>query len=184
MWVEKFDPTGVREPRPTRENRYVEIGPSSPGMAGIWGNLTVIEGAALDDRLEEVAGSVCRDDPRSHAQRRADALIALSNQQTRLECGCGAPDCPATGAATEKPLGAVVIHVLADQASLDRGSPAPGYLPGFGAVPAPLLRELAATARLTPLPLPAPVAEPGYRPSAGQAEFVRWRDLTCRFPGL
>ncbi len=182
MWVEKFDPTGVREPRPTRENRYVEIGPSSPGMAGIWGNLTVIEGAALDDRLDQVAGSVCRDDPRSHAQRRADALIALSNQQTRLQCGCGAPDCPATGA--EKPLGAVVIHVLADQASLTGGSAAPGYLPGFGAVPAPLLRELAGTARLNPLPLPAPVAEPGYRPSAGQAEFVRWRDLTCRFPGL
>ena len=186
MWVEKFDPAGVREPRPTRENRYVEIGPSSPGMAGIWGNLTVVEGAALDDRLDQVATSVCRDDPRSHAQRRADALIALANQQSRLECGCAAPDCPATGAgaATEKPSGAVVIHVLADQASLDGGSPAPGYLPGFGAVPAPLLRELAATARLTPVPLPAPVAEPGYRPSAGQAEFVRWRDLTCRFPGL
>ena len=185
MWVEKFDPAGVREPRPTRENRYVEIGPSSPGMAGIWGNLTVVEGAPLDDRLDQVATSVCRDDPRSHAQRRADALIALANQQSRLECGCAAPDCPATGAgaATEKPLGAVVIHVLADQASLDGGSPAPGYLPGFGAVPAPLLRELAATARLTPVPLPAPVAEPGYRPSAGQAEFVRWRDLTCRFPG-
>ena len=34
MWVEKFDPAGVREPRPPRDNRYVEIGPSSPGMAG------------------------------------------------------------------------------------------------------------------------------------------------------
>ncbi len=183
MWVEKFDPTGVREPRPARENRYVEIGPSSPGMAGIWGNLAVTEGAALDDRLEEVAGTVCRDDPRSRAQRRADALIALTSQQTRLACGCGSPDCPATGAATEKPLAAVVIHLLAERASLDRASPAPGYLPGFGAVPAPLLRELAGTATLTPVPLPAPVAEPGYRPSAGQAEFVRWRDLTCRFPG-
>jgi hypothetical protein len=33
MWVEKFDQAGVREPRPNRENRYVEIGPSStPGM--------------------------------------------------------------------------------------------------------------------------------------------------------
>ena len=77
----------------------------------------------------------------------------------------------------------MVIHVLAEQASLTGGSAAPGYLPGFGAVPAPLLRELAATAGLTPVPLPAPVAEPGYRPSAGQADFVRWRDLTCRFPG-
>ncbi len=44
MWVEKSDPAGVRGPRPTRENRYVVIGPSSPGMAGIWGNLTVTAG--------------------------------------------------------------------------------------------------------------------------------------------
>ncbi|WP_396902190.1 HNH endonuclease signature motif containing protein, partial [Mycolicibacterium sp.] len=26
-------------------------------------------------------------------------------------------------------------------------------------------------------------AEPGYRPSAALSEFIRWRDLTCRFPG-
>ena len=26
-WVERFDPCGVREPRPTCENRYVETGP-------------------------------------------------------------------------------------------------------------------------------------------------------------
>ena len=28
MWVEKFDPAGIREPHPTREARYVEIGPT------------------------------------------------------------------------------------------------------------------------------------------------------------
>ncbi|MGV0816245.1 HNH endonuclease, partial [Mycolicibacterium boenickei] len=26
-------------------------------------------------------------------------------------------------------------------------------------------------------------AEPGYRPSVALSEFIRWRDLTCRFPG-
>jgi hypothetical protein len=25
--------------------------------------------------------------------------------------------------------------------------------------------------------------DPGYRPSAKNAEFIRWRDLTCRWPG-
>ena len=45
MWVERFDPCGAREPRPTCENRYVEIGPaSSPGMAGIWGQLPADRG--------------------------------------------------------------------------------------------------------------------------------------------
>ncbi|MDT5047515.1 MAG: hypothetical protein QOG75_3389 [Mycobacterium sp.] len=57
------------------------------------------------------------------------------------------------------------------------------YLPGFGAVPAPMLRELAATAKLKPVPLPPPICEPGYRPSTALSEFVRCRDLTCRFPG-
>jgi Domain of unknown function (DUF222) len=36
MWVEKFDPTGVREPRPLRDERHVVIGPDGAGMAGIW----------------------------------------------------------------------------------------------------------------------------------------------------
>ncbi len=182
MWVEKFDPTGVREPRPTREDRYVEVGPSSPGMAGIWGTVSLTEGAALDARLDEVAATVCRDDPRTARQRRADALCALAAGQGRLACGCGSRDCPAAGG-QEKPLGQVVIQVLAEQATLSGESQAPGYLPGLGAVPAPLLRELAESAKLQPLPLPPPICEPGYRPSAGLAEFVRCRDLTCRFPG-
>jgi Domain of unknown function (DUF222) len=183
MWVEKFDPAGVREPRPPQENRYVDIGPSTPGMAGIWGQLPVTDGVALDERLDEVAATVCRQDPRTTRQRRADALVALAAGQTRLECGCGSPDCPAATGGAPKPRGEVVIHVLAEQASLSGTSEAPGYLPGFGPVPAPMLRELAESAKLKPLPLPSPVAEPGYRPSAAQAEFIRWRDVTCRFPG-
>lgn len=75
-----------------------------------------------------------------------------------------------------------MIQVLAEQATLTGESHSPGYLPGFGAVPAPMVRELAVTAKLKPMTLP-PVAEPGYRPSAALAEFVRCRDLTCRFPG-
>ena len=57
------------------------------------------------------------------------------------------------------------------------------YLPGFGIVPAESVRDLAKSARLKPLTVPKGAPEPGYRPSAALAEFVRWRDLTCRFPG-
>ena len=42
----KFDPTGVREPRPVREDRGGEIGPISPDMAGIWAKLPLHKGAA------------------------------------------------------------------------------------------------------------------------------------------
>jgi hypothetical protein len=35
-----------------------------------------------------------------------------------------------------------------------------------------------------PLTVPTDVVpDPGYRPSAKTREFVRWRDLTCRWPG-
>ncbi|OSC39862.1 HNH endonuclease signature motif containing protein [Mycobacterium decipiens] len=182
MWVEKFDPEGVREPRAPREDRFLEIGPTSAGMAGIWGQLEMTEGAALDRRLDELAGAVCGDDPRTTVQRRADALVALAGGQSRLACGCGAKDCPASGA-VHQPLAQVVIHVLAEQATVAGASRAPGYLPGLGPVPAPLVRKLAESAKCTPVRIPPPVAEPGYRPSAALAEFIRWRDLTCRFPG-
>jgi hypothetical protein len=107
-------------------------------------------------------------------------MVAMAAGQTRLECGCGA-DCAA--AAPQQALAQVAIQVIAEQASLDGSSENPGYMPGFGPVPAPLLRELAAIAQLKPVPLPPPICEPGYRPSAALARFVRCRDLTCRFPG-
>ncbi len=42
---------------------------------------------------------------------------------------------------------------------------------------------IAAAATIKPLVLPSTDAEPGYRPSAALAQFVRCRDVTCRFPG-
>ena len=50
-------------------------------------------------------------------------------------------------------------------------------------MPAALLREVAGHAKIKPLVVPPAVVESGYRPSAALAEFVRFRDLTCRFPG-
>ena len=150
-------------------------------MAGVWGSLPVIDAVAVDDRLDAVAATVCREDPRTKVQRRADALVAMAAGHSHLACGCARPDCPASGQV--KPLAQVVIQVIAEQGSVEGRSEHPGYLAGFGPIPAPLLRELAATAKLKPLAVPCPAAEPGYRPSAVQAEFVRCRDLTCRFPG-
>jgi hypothetical protein len=79
----------------------------------------------------------------------------------------------------------VVIHVLAEQGTVDGASTTPGYLSGYGPLPATTVKDLAGTAKLKPLTIPDPTtpAEPGYRPSAALAEFIRARDLTCRFPG-
>ncbi|BBY67834.1 hypothetical protein MPRI_00210 [Mycobacterium paraintracellulare] len=51
-------------------------------------------------------------------------------------------------------------------------------------IPPEVLAELAASATLVPLTHPGDAApEPGYVPSRALADFVRCRDLTCRWPG-
>jgi hypothetical protein len=59
----------------------------------------------------------------------------------------------------------------------------PAICPGSGILPADSVRELSTTATLTPLTIPTGAPDPRYRPTARTAEFVRWRDLTCRWPG-
>jgi Domain of unknown function (DUF222) len=185
LWVVKFDPAGVRVPPKVDDNRHVDVAPASPGMAAISGYLHAADGAALDQRLDALAATVCANDPRTKEQRRADACGPLARGDTTLACQCGSDDC---AAATERNNAAAaataVIHVLAEQATIDGTSDQPGYLPGFGILPAESVRELAATAKLKPLEVRTDATpDPGYRPSAATAEFIRWRDLTCRWPG-
>src|ERR1700737_3905807 len=181
-WVERFDPAGRRVPQARPEQRYVEWFPAAAGLVGMCAQLRAADGAALDHRLEALADSVCPNDPRTGAQRQADALGALAAGLTELRCECESCDCTAA----QRPGGhAVVIHVVAEQPTVDGTGGMPGYIAGFGPLPASAVQELAATSKLKPLAIPDPKAapEPGYRPSAALAEFVRLRDLTCRFPG-
>ncbi|MCT7660253.1 HNH endonuclease signature motif containing protein [Mycobacterium deserti] len=183
QWVTKFDPAGVRVTPQVEQSRYLEVEPTQVGMAGVSGNIRAEDGAALTQRLDALAATVCEKDPRTTSQRRADACGPLGRGEATLACRCGSDDCPA--AAERAASATAIIHVLAEQSTLDGSSDNPGYLPGFGILPAESVRALATTATLTPVALPAPDAatEPGYRPSAGLADFVRWRDLTCRWPG-
>ena len=179
MWVARFDPAGLRVPAKPVADRYVECLPAAPGLAGFYAQLHATDGAALDGTLDALAATVCDDDPRTKTQRRADALGALAAGLDVLRCQCGSPDC---AAAQRHPGTNVVIHVLAEQPAIKGDSQRPAYVPGFGPVLSQVLRDLGATAKIKPLPIPGDCAEPGYRPSAGLAEFVRFRDLTCRFP--
>ena len=182
LWVTKFDPDAVRVPPEVKDNRYVETGETSPGMTGIWANLNAADAAVFDARVDALAATVCDKDPRTKQQRRADAVAPLARYEATLACRCGLPDCPA--AAERAAVSAVVIHVLAEQATLEGASDHPGYLPGYGILPAESVRELAAEgATVTPLTMPSDQCAKGYRPTAVQAAFIKWRDLTCRFPG-
>ncbi|MGA8332682.1 MAG: DUF222 domain-containing protein, partial [Mycobacterium sp.] len=76
----------------------------------------------------------------------------------------------------------VVVYVVAEQASVDGTGTTPGYMAGVDElIPPQVVAELAKSATLRPLAFPS-AAEPRYTPSAGLADFVRCRDLTCRAP--
>ncbi len=177
------DPEALRVARSRDDDRHIEMGPDQYGMAEIWGTVRATDAAALDTKLNELTGTVCADDPRTKRQRRADALGALADGQTTMGCACESDQCPAAVAA-EKRSGGVVIEVIAEAATVEGSSDKPGLLPGYGALPAAQVRELAQRAKLRPLLVPNDAeAQPQYRPSAAMARFIRCRDLTCRWPG-
>ena len=92
---------------------------------------------------------------------------------------------PATARRVLGAAGPVVIHVIAEQASVEGRSatPAAMLVDGLeGLLPAEVIAELAKSARLV-LGNPPAGPESGYTPSAKLADFVRCRDLTCRAPG-
>jgi Domain of unknown function (DUF222) len=180
--VAMADVDAVRRRTKRQTDREIWIGGDHHGVSQIQGSMLTPDAHALDRRLNAVAATVCEHDPRGREQRRADALGALAAGADRLGCRCGRRDC----AAGKRPAaGPVVIHVIAQQETIDGRSAAPGSEVGAdGLIPPELVAELAASARLVPLIHPADVPpEPGYVPSKALADFVRCRDLTCRWPG-
>lgn len=183
MFVTRFDPEAVRVPSAVENNRHIDVDPGEPGMAWLNGNLRAADGAALDKQLDALAATVCDNDPRTKQQRRADACGPLARREATLPCECGLDDCPA--AAKRAEATSAIIHVLAEQATVDGTGTKPGYLSGFGILPAESVRDLAGHAILQPVQLPSEqdTPEAGYRPSAAVRDFLQWRDLTCRWPG-
>lgn len=204
-WVDKIDPGALHQTRSRAQDRDVHFGAreDGPGSTSVRGRLHATDAALLDRRLMQMARGVCEDDPRTTGQRRADALGALAAGSDRLACQCGSPVCPA--AADDGRAANVVVHVVTD-AQVDTIAPDPAMsgdgvdsadshndpparkatatLTGRGGmVPTPLIAELIrGGARVRHVRQPSGRPEPGYRPSAALEEFVRFRDLTCRFP--
>ncbi|WP_343601876.1 DUF222 domain-containing protein, partial [Mycobacterium sp.] len=186
--VRAVDPDAARERR-QRERDHREIGISAlgNGMAEIYGTVAAAAATAFDRRLSALAAEVCRDDPRTLDQRRADALAVLAEGR-RLVCACGKPDCPAraTGTDPDRVSGGaqVVITVVASEETVHGEGSRPGYLDGYGVIDAEQVRELAAEASLRPADPRTSAAEAlRYQPSAALERAIRARDLTCRFPG-
>jgi hypothetical protein len=180
--VIELDPDAVRVARQRDLDRHIEVQPDQNGMAEIWGSVRAPDAAAFDTKLNQLAATVCPDDPRTTTQRRADALTPLAAGAATMTCTCGSPDCAAT--TTEVPANPIVINVIAEAATVEGTGDKPGYLPGYGVLPAATVTELAKHATLRPVAIPKDlVAEPNYQPSAALARFIRYRDLTCRWTG-
>ena len=112
-----------------------------------------------------------------------------------LACACEESGY-AAGQRDEAPNTTAVVYVVADETTVDAATAAaaqpepqpcsapPAFVMGAGVMPAPLLAATLdrATLREVHHPGEAP-PEPRYVPSRKLADFVRCRDLTCRFPG-
>lgn len=117
--VDQYDPGALRRTRAHSRSREVVIDSADQksGTAPFWGRLYATDAAVLDRRLMQMAHQVCDDDPRTVAQRRADALGALASNADRLACACGNADCPADAGGTERTTG-VVVNVVADASAV------------------------------------------------------------------
>jgi hypothetical protein len=180
--VAKADADAVRRRSERRTEREVWFADLGDGLSEIHGSLLSPEAHAVDKRLTALAGTVCEHDPRTRVQRRADALGALAAGTDRLGCQCGRSDC---AAGKRSAASSVVIHVIAEQAATgNAGYTSASEVRADGLVGPELIAQLAAQAKLAPLVHPLDAApEPGYVPSKALADFVRCRDLTCRWPG-
>lgn len=178
--VLRVDRDAIRRADKEIKDRYLNVSKSMSGIAEVYGNVFASTAQALDRRLDELAGTVCEADPRTKAQRRADALTALVAGADRMACTCGDPDCVESRRLRDRN---VVIHIVTDQAGVDGAGTTPGFMAGADElIPPEVVAELAKSATLRPLVFPS-AAESRYTPSVALAEFVRCRDLTCRAPG-
>ncbi|WNG88127.1 DUF222 domain-containing protein [Mycobacterium sp. ITM-2016-00317] len=211
-WVDRFDPSAVMRAESSARSRHVDIiaAANGSGVCYVEAVLHGHDGEVLDRRLDEMARGVCDGDPRTLDQRRSDAMGAMAAKADRLNCLCDNDDC-AAGEHTPSSVVVHVIaaeesladptpfavhgeqppepnqggHLLALPAATGPAATGPAKVLGGSLLPAPLLAAvLAGTATIRRLIHPGQSPpEPRYVPSAKLADFVRCRDMTCRFPG-
>lgn len=179
--VAREDLDAVRRRADRLAGRQLVTGDVDNGLSEITATVYAPDAYAFAERATALAATVCDGDPRTLAQRRADAVGAMAAGADRLGCRCGDPGCLAGG----RSASAVTIHVITDQNTVQRDRAGVGAVVGMdGLLPGEMVAELAASARVRSLTPPGDAAaEAGYVPSRGLAAFVRARDMTCRFPG-
>jgi hypothetical protein len=118
--VDQHDPAALRRSRESASSPTVEFGSPSDvaGTTSMWARLSAPDAALIEQRLDEMAHSVCPDDPRGIGERRAKALFAAVAEHTALACTCGQPDCAGVTSDDHVTKNAVV-YVIAEQKTID-----------------------------------------------------------------
>jgi Domain of unknown function (DUF222) len=122
--VDRHDPGALRRSREAAQHRTVEFGSptDAPGVRSMWARMCAPDAALIEARGQQMARSVCEDDPRTLAERRADARVALA-AGAELACACGTDGCTVTETETP-PKNAVVYVVAGPPPSRPRKTPA------------------------------------------------------------
>lgn len=164
----------VDRTRRARDGRGVWFEAELDGMATLHHHLPALDAVAIDDLIDRVARSLrADDDPRTHAQRRSDALrdIVLGGRD---------------GARRITPT--VIVTVPA--ATIANVAREPGALHGYGPIDPGTARAIAATAPTFLRALVHPdtgdtisVLRRRYRPTGDLRTALIVADETCRFPG-
>ncbi len=148
-------------------------------MASLWALLPAPDAIAAYEWFTRLARGCGADDPRTMDERRADlAADLLSGRLRNPDLNLPTPVNPG------KPL----VNVLMPMTALFGLTDDPSELLGYGPITAGMARELAASAtwrRLLFDPESGALLDHGrttYTPPVALADFVKARDVYCRFP--
>ena len=127
--VRVMDPDAIYERVRREDKRHVSVTALGDGTAKVDGIVAAEAGIAIDKWLSELAGAVCRDDPRTVDQRRADATKAMAEGRS-LGCQCGADNCPnRSDDAAAAPR--IVVNVIAGAETVLGGGTSPATSKGM-----------------------------------------------------
>lgn len=157
------DPDLVRHDREDAQNRRgVWSNNIEHGMSAIDAVASAEETAMIMARLEKLAMSVCKADPRRKSDRMADALFAVVMAR-EFYCQCpNDPKHPCTANIRTVPTHEavvsgidvkIILHVIADQATVDGSADSPGYLAGHGVISADHVRDIASRPEVVARPM-------------------------------
>nr|WP_231134825.1 DUF222 domain-containing protein [Motilibacter deserti] len=185
--VAAVDPAGAAERQAAaRAARCAEKSDLPDGMAQVAVTTDAAGVATIWAALGAVASAMPAVDPEDGkpvpvAARRADGLVAL--------CAAVLADPDVLPGLPRATLARPAVRVTVGLDTLLGLSERPGELEGYGPIPAPVARELAADGswrRWVTEPQSGELLDVGsqaYRPSPRLAAFVSARDRTCRGPG-